>query len=443
MADYFQSSPNFVNPSYSTPEQLAAARAYATELSKRSGEKVNRPTGAIANVLDAFTSVLTRNRADRMQQEAAQGNARDMTDLVTQMQAGKLDPQTLGTMVANPMISPEQRALAIGLMNPKGVEDVYGRPGYASPAAGVQAAPVQGNFQPGYRAPVQAEGVGTTAPIPAPGPVTRAPVPSTSRVWGDEEAKRAGLYPSSSQPTPGGGGGTQAAASPGSPPASYLPPQVGGTVRELAGLGREVSAQRTVNAAGAGAQGDVVKQDITTATQAQAVKRIAGIMLDDLKTHGDKMTFGPTAEWSNNIKKIAANYAPGLMRDRIESLASADSFDKMSAQLTSMLGSHTGTDAQLFNNMRSVPGAHNSKEGAEALLNMVLQVADQDQKLGLILQNQNNWQNYPHLKSEFYRNNPVINPITGNPISQDLLPRNQAAPTGGGGARIISVRPAQ
>jgi hypothetical protein len=53
MADF---SPSFVNPSYATPEQLATQRAYAAELQKRSGQDVNRPTGALANMITALTA---------------------------------------------------------------------------------------------------------------------------------------------------------------------------------------------------------------------------------------------------------------------------------------------------------------------------------------------------------------------------------------------------
>jgi hypothetical protein len=141
------------------------------------------------------------------------------------------------------------------------------------------------------------------------------------------------------------------------------------------------------------------------------------------------MTFGPTAEWSNNVKRVAANYAPGLMKDQLESLASADSFDKMSAQLTSMLAKGGGTDAQLFNNMKSVPGSHNSKEGAEALLKMVSQVADQQQGLRQFTAGAKTAQEYEQLRNQYYAQNPIVNPLTGNPIKMDLEKQGGAEDT--------------
>jgi hypothetical protein len=196
---------------------------------------------------------------------------------------------------------------------------------------------------------------------------------------------------------------------------------------QLAAKGREFAAQRAFTQGSAESQTGIAKGDIDAAATAPTIKRVAGTMLDDLHAHGDKMTFGPTAEWSNNVKRIAANYAPGAMKSELEALASADSFDKMSAQLTSLLAKGGGTDAQLFNNMKSVPGAHNSKEGAEALLKMTIQVADQQQALRQVSVNAKTPQEYEALRNQFFAKNPIVNPITGNPIALDL--KGQAAQT--------------
>lgn len=428
MADYFSQQPNYTNPDYASPEQLANARAYADALTKRSGEPANRPLAGLANIIDALNAGFTRNSANQTQLNAAQGNAADMTAIISQLQNGqKLDPATQGHIIANPMVSPEQRALAIGLMNPKPIEDVAGRPGYASPSQGVQGTPVQGQFQPGFRAPQSAGEVSTVTPIPAP-PYTP---PGVTRL--DPAAMQSWRQ---STPAPGGPPGQGAPQVPGSPPAP-APAAVPNTpmgLDQLAAKGREFAAQKAFTQGSAEASTGVAKQDIEGAANAPTIKRVAGVMLDDLHRSGDKMTFGPTAEWSNNVKRIAANYAPGLMKDQLEALSSADSFDKMSAQLTSLLSKGGSTDAALFNNMRSVPGSHNSKEGAEALLKMTLQVADQSQALRQTTAGAKDAQQYEALRNDFYQKNPIINPITGNPIKLDL--EKQAK---GGGARIISV----
>jgi hypothetical protein len=441
MADYFQSQPNFVNPQYATPEQLAMQRAYAAELTRRSGQDVNRPTGALANMINALTGNLARNRADTLQSEAAARNAERQSSLISQLQSGqKIDPQNLAQIYSDPMASPETRALVTHLIQPQKAEDVMGRPGYASPVQGVQAAPIQGTFQPGFRAPESAGSVSTTTPFPAPMPQPR-PMPMTPTnpqggTFGGLNFKPAGWDGPPPTPQAATGGGGQAPGA-GLPPAP-APVASGSRIDALAAKDRELTATKTFTQGGAESITGVQKEDVAAAMNAPTIKRIAGTMMDDLRTHGDKMTFGPTADWSNSIKRVAANYAPGPMKDQLEALASADSFDKMSAQLTSMLAKGGGTDAQLFNNMRSVPGAHNSKQGAEALLKMVIQVADQQQALRNYVSGARNIQEYEALRSRFFQENPVINPITGNPVMQDLQNRKSAP---GGGARIISVEP--
>ena len=150
MADYFDQQPNFTNPAYASPEQLAQQRAYADALMKRSGGDVTRPTGALANMIDALSGILNRNNANQIQQQAAQGNAADVTSLASQLQGGQRpDPQTMGRLYANPMASPEARAFVDKLMTPQPVTSAFGQPGFQSPSGGVQAAPIQGAYTPG------------------------------------------------------------------------------------------------------------------------------------------------------------------------------------------------------------------------------------------------------------------------------------------------------
>jgi hypothetical protein len=344
-------------------------------------------------MLDAITAQLVRGNANQIQSDSATTNANNVSNLVSQSKAGGINPDTIGAVLANPMASPEQRELAVKLMTPERVSDLYERPGYASPATGVQAAPINGQFQPGVRTPsaVSKDGISGTT-------FTAAPQP--------------GGQPQSNTPVISG---------------DNLGPAMGTMSR----LG--------LNSARTGAVADFAKADLGAANDAPTIKRVAGVMLDDLHAHGDQMSFGPTAEWSNNIKRIAANYAPGLMKSQLGALAAADSFDKMSAQLTGLLSRSGGTDAQLFNNLRSVPGAHNSKEGAEALLKMTLQVADQQQALTQFTSVAQTPDQYLALKNQFYANNPIMNTASGNPIRLDLQGQNGSNGGGIGRSRIIKV----
>jgi len=173
MADF---SPNFVNPSYATPEQLATQRAYANELTKRSGQDANRPTGALANMVNALSGVLERNRANEIQSQAAGQNSSDVSALIAQLQKGQpIDPNTAGRVYANPMASPEHRALIGALVTPKPGEDAAGRPTISSPAGGMQALPVGPGIQPGIRPGLSTPDASISAvPQPAP-PLPGAP----------------------------------------------------------------------------------------------------------------------------------------------------------------------------------------------------------------------------------------------------------------------------
>jgi hypothetical protein len=437
MADFFQSSPTFINPAYATPEQLATQRAYAEALTKRSGENVTRPTGAIANMITALTAGLERNRANELQSQAAEGNAANMSALIGQLQHGQtVDPNNLGRMIANPMVSPEQRALAIELMRPKAVEDVAGRPGYASPVQGVQAAPVQGAFQPGFRAPESAGSVSTTTPIPAPGiaptgpAMPRPPVASGPKVWGDQEAIAAGLYPPTGAPQRGSGGGQQAPGA-GTPPAP-APVVPGSRLDQLAAKDRELSAEKERTQGGAKAESGVIETDVRRAAAAPETLKGLGIMKNTIQSVGDQMTFGPTAKLSNEARRVIANYAPGLVDEK--ALAGADAIEKLNLGLAGSLSQQLGLNpSDIYRSVASVPGNEKSKAGTLALINMMEQAARNDQYVGTTL-----YQNskgdlgaYQLARAAYYAHHPIVNPITGNAIDIDASKPQQGAQNAG------------
>ena len=87
--------------------------------------------------------------------------------------------------------------------------------------------------------------------------------------------------------------------------------------------------------------------------------------------------------------------------------------------------------------MKSVPGAHYSKEGAEALLKMTIQVADQGQALRQFTSGARDAREYEAMRNDFYSRNPIVNPITGNPIKLDMEAERKN--TGSGGFRVLKV----
>lgn len=441
MADY---SPNFVNPQYATPEQVAQQRAYAAELQKRSGQEVNRPTGAAANFIDALMSGVARNRADTIQTEAAGRNAADQAALIAQLQGGqKVNPGTLGTILANPMASPETRALAVHLLTMKPQEDVAGRPAYGSPATGVVGAPITGQYQPGYRTPESAGSVSTTTPIAAPPfpgaePVAppRAPVQSSAKVWGDQEGINAGIYPPAPQPRQAGGGGQAPGGGLPTPPAPAPSPTFndrfagGSRLDALAAKDRELTAEKERTQGGAKAEGEVILKDVGRAAAAPETLKGLGIMRNTIQSVGDKMTFGPTAKFSNEARRVISNYAPGLVDEK--ALAGADAVEKLNLGLAGNLSQQLGLNpSDIYRSVASVPGNEKSKDGTLALINMMEQQARNDQYVGTTLYQQfkGNLSGYQEARAAYYANHPIVNPITGNPIQIDA--QKGAAPTAG------------
>jgi hypothetical protein len=444
MADF---SPSFVNPSYATPEQLATQRAYAAELQKRSGQDVNRPTGALANMITALTAGLERNRANEIQGEAAGRNASDQAALITQLQGGqKADPRNLGTILANPMASPETRALAVHLLTMQPKEDVAGRPAYGSPATGVVAAPVTGGYQPGFRTPESAGSVTTTTPIAAPPfpgappPVVtpRAPVAPSAKVWGDQEGVNAGIYPPAPQPRQAGGGGQAPGAGLPSAPAPAASPTFndrfagGSRIDALAAKDRELTAEKERTQGGAKGESEVIAKDVGRAASAPETLKGLGIMRNTIQSVGDKMTFGPTAKFSNEARRVISNYAPGLVDEK--ALAGADAVEKLNLGLAGNLSQQLGLNpSDIYRSVASVPGNEKSKDGTLALINMMEQQARNDQYVGTTLYQQfkGNLAGYQEARAAYYANHPIVNPITGNPIEIDAKKGQEAPATGG------------
>jgi hypothetical protein len=485
MADYFQSQPNFVNPAYATPEQLATQRAYAAELSKRSGETVNRPTGALANMITALTAGLTRNNADRLQSEAAAHNAQDFQTLISQLKggsqaqpmpyapsaaissapssgpspsevasarsevmpsnkvwgdkeaesaglyeptkvaslgpaggpgggqapvagtpaaagpapsmpqqppvqmAGGLDPAVMARVLANPMASPEQRALITLLIQPEAGKDVYNKPYYSSPLA-----PAGGQPQFGIAAPVQAGEVGTTQIISPPGSNA---APPTSNIPGFNGSSSSGLN------SPSG-------------------------IDALAAKGRELAAAKTLTQAGATAQGEGNQEDVRSATAAPAIIKGLGLIKSTIQASPD-ITFGPTAKWSAEAKRVIANYAPGLTDEK--SLAGADAIEKLNFGLATQLAKTAGgTQGELFKAIGATPGTEKSKQGTLALIDMIQQDQMKAQQLGALYRQYEaggKLQDYPAAREQFLTQHPTTNPLTGRPIEMDIKATREAA----------------
>src|SRR5690349_13788793 len=82
LADYFQQSPNFVNPDYATPGQIAQARKYAEFLMGPGQEPVKSWQAGLANALNAGFGAYQQAHAGQLEREAVASGASQMTPLI-------------------------------------------------------------------------------------------------------------------------------------------------------------------------------------------------------------------------------------------------------------------------------------------------------------------------------------------------------------------------
>ena len=228
----------------------------------------------------------------------------------------------MATFMMTPGIPPELRQRVMDLNTPTPAEDVAGRPGVRlgtmGPTVYVGNAP---NFTPGFRAPATVGpdgGISTTIANPAPG-----------------------------------SGGVPTARD-----------QLGG----LQKTGQEFAQSSAANAAVRGG----ITSDVQAAQAAFPIMQNLDLMANEIEKN-PKIIFGPTAEAVTNLRKIVAQHAPGFMSpSEIEGLAGQDTLRKQTALLSTAVGRQTGnTDLSLLQGRESVPGEHNSREGAKAIIDML------------------------------------------------------------------------
>jgi hypothetical protein len=349
--------------------------AYASTVSKQMGISPNTPL----NMDDPGV---------RSQLAAGMGlveNGRPITGMIGQQpqrmaQASPVDANNYAAILNNPNVPEATKQYYRSLIEPKisTERDVYGRPTTETAIGGIQQTPTQPGVTRGFRAPatVGAEGsVSTTIP----------------------------------QPAPGEGGAPQGQAQ-----------GIQGGFQQLYNAGRNIAAQGARDKA----TREQINQDQITAFNNIPIQQTLSAMKDDIQSHGDKMVWGPTADWVTNLKRSIAQHAPGMMsQNDLEGIASADSFEKLSAQLQTLVGRQVGsTDASLFQGMKSVPGSHNSKAGALALIDMLTQITKLNGQFTTMAQANIGQPGFDYMaeKNRFFEDHPIINPLTNNPIRMDL-----------------------
>lgn len=477
--DFFRDSPNYVNPDYVTDAQRKQQRAYSEMLMKRSAEKVNRPTGAIANMIDALTGRLEMNRAGNLEQQAASNqNARDI----------ETQRQLMGQQ-------PQQASLT-------------------APAAGPSV---------GFTPPMGSSGDAILPPATAPATAQRAEVQSSPKVWGDKEATAAGLYEPTTQVaslSPAGGsapsGGAQAQppvlptgaapaasfnqrfsqidprlisgtmnnqmASPeakaligqligqrqgtdayGAPtreslqngvqglpvgrgimPGIRAPVSVGGDgsvtgtqiitpqgssvpgignnangIGGLAATGRELGAEAKRVQGGATGESENIKNTVTQAPAARQFQQDASVM-EDLIRNNPNIQTGPWAKVTNEGLRAIQNLTGDKLINE-KTLAASDGIEKLNTSLAASMQSKWGLNPSAINLAAgSVPGNEKSRQGTLELLNVMKQGAKRDEYIATTLYPQYAAQGklgeFQAGVSKFYKENPLVEPNTGHLI---------------------------
>lgn len=477
---------NFINPDYATPEQAAQLRAYATALQNGAVQPTAKSwSGVIANALMGIQGQQKTDQANQLTRQIAQQGSNELNANTNPVVAALIHGLPSGNQ---PQYTPKSPApmtsappLQVPLPSPRPQTDSG-----ASPNAVVASRwmpPGQNLTAPGNTVTGIEYGPVTGNPSFSGSPTSGAGAPM-SKVLMAQNGSLAPILSSPSIPaevknqilqsaTPKGGldiygnpivgttmGGLRATeVGPGVSTGIKVPAAVSsngtsvstdiiqsaprggqssgglqGAVQPLMDVARSVGEQ----GAGNKATQDVITQDTANAANAIPIRQTLAAMKDDIKSHGDKMVFGPSAPWLTELKRGIAQHAPGLMSDSdIAGLASADSFEKLTAQLQSIVGRQVGgTDASLLQGMKSVPGQHNSKEGALALIDMLDQTARQNAQF--VAQNQYRLGqpgfNYLAEKNKYFEQNPIINPISKNALRVDLTSKSQpgTAPINGG-----------
>jgi len=423
MADYFDTQPNFTNPAYASPEQLKAQRDYAAELIKRSGQDVNRPTGALANMIDALTGNLTRNNANQIQQQGAQQNARVTAEVLRQARDKGwqgVDPELIGQLGATPLGSPEQRSFVQHLIQPAGIESAYKQPGNVAPAIGAQAPQLPPNYQVGAPYTQGAAGVSQGGVAPPP-PQSLPPVRRA-----DPSNPNGGI-------TGGMGYNIPAISNPkATPPANPLPGSgntFGGyqgpmTLEALAKRGQAITAENARVEGGAKAEAENIHTAVANVTSARQFGQDASAMEDVIRSNPNT-PFGPWAKTSNELQRVIRGLPGGDRLIDEKTLAGSDVIEKFNLALAASLQQKYQLNPSSIDIARgSTPGNEKSRLGTLELLDYMKQGAKRDEHFGNTIYPQlaksGRLSEFGKVLSDYYEQNPLREPNTGHLIMQPV-----------------------
>ncbi len=373
---------SYVNPDYATPEQLKQLRAQADYLLASSAQPdAKAASGVFGHLLQGLMGGYKTQQAGNQERQAIGYKTQQLSPVIESLLSGqKPDASALSSVIQNPWNTAATQDAVRGATVPEKTTDVYGNPAVNSVFGGVRPQPVAPGYTPGFRGETRVGAEGASMPQAFPAPA-QSP----------QGAQR---------------GAPQAQTG------------FGGVVQQAIPAINTLSA----NAAGNEANKQFITQIGQRASDAPNIIKFAGTVSDLVNANKGKLTWGPGAELSQEIKKGLVNFAPGLGDVLKGQVAATDAIQKMTSSLAPVLarqlGGGQGSDAQLANGLMSVPSLHNSEAGAVALSDMIIQSAKKDVEAhNYAMQDPVNARK---LYQQYLNDHPVINPLTSNPIMLDI-----------------------
>ncbi len=111
-------SPNFVNPAYASPQQIASLREYAKQL--MTDQPVHHWAQGIGNIARALMGGYEAHQADIQEQQANAGLSQELGEAIRSKDLAKIT-----ALAGNPRMGPSHIALLAALLEPRG-QNTYG-----------------------------------------------------------------------------------------------------------------------------------------------------------------------------------------------------------------------------------------------------------------------------------------------------------------------------
>lgn len=111
-------APNFINPAYASPQQVASLREYAKQL--MTDQPVHHWAQGVGNIARALMGGYEAHQADIQEQQANQGLSRELGEAIQSKDLAKIT-----ALAGNPRMTPAHIALLAALLEPRG-QNTYG-----------------------------------------------------------------------------------------------------------------------------------------------------------------------------------------------------------------------------------------------------------------------------------------------------------------------------